>query len=297
MAVADLPTDLLRTFVVIADTGSFSRAAQRLYRSQSAVSLQLKRLEALVDQRLFERSPKRVEITPGGRTLLPFARRMLDLNDAALSAFSGAPLKGVVRFGAPEDFATTYLPGVLSRFAATYPDVALEVTCDLTLNLIDAFRDGALDLVLVKREPAGVLGARARDVASGLQVWREALVWVGGPAPPPDRAAPLPLVLSPRPCVYRKRATDALDAAGRPWRIAYSCASLAGVQAAIRAGLGVSVLPRDMTPADLTVLDAAAFGLPALRETEIALIEAPHPPAPAARLRDEIARELTGTGA
>ncbi|MEZ5670752.1 MAG: LysR substrate-binding domain-containing protein, partial [Alphaproteobacteria bacterium] len=151
--------------------------------------------------------------------------------------------------------------------------------------LMDRFNAGDLDLALVKRQPA--------DRRLGTRVWREPLVWAGrdhGAAGPGE--GPLALAVSPRPCVYRKRATDALDEAGRPWRIAYTCGSLAGVLAAVRAGLGVTVLPKEMVPPDLAMLEGADSGLPDLAETEIALLVATGIGPAAERLRDAIVRAL-----
>ena len=149
-------------------------------------------------KRLIERSPRAMRLTAEGETFLVFASRMLDLNDEAVARVGEPHLHGVVRIGAPEDFATRHLPGILARFAAAYPLVALEMTCDLTLNLLAKFRLGAFDLVLLKREPS--------VAARGIRVWKEPLVWVGGARDLTARAGPVPLVVSPEPCVYRKRA-------------------------------------------------------------------------------------------
>ena len=160
--------------------------------------------------------------------------------------------------------------------------MSLEVTCDLTLNLLKRFRAGDFDLALVKRE-------RSLEM-SGVRVWREPLVWAAG-----DRdfwlgSAPLPLVVSPAPCVYRQRATDALDRAHRDWRVAYTCGSLAGSLAAVKAGLGVTVLPKGMVPSDLRVIDGNP--LPKLRDTEIALLQGEALSPVAGRLRDHMIRSL-----
>lgn len=280
---ASLSPDLLRAFVTVVECGGFSAAAERLHRGQSAVSLQIQRLEDRLGVKLLNRSPRHVTLTNDGEALLEQARRILSLHDELAARFDKREVTGAVRLGAPEDFATTHLPGVLARFAREYPHVTLEVTCDLTLKLIEQFNAGGLDLALVKREPGtGV---------DGLRIWREPLVWVGREHADalPD---PLPLVVSPSPCVYRSRATSALDKAGRAWRVAYSCTSLAGAHAAVRAGLGFTVLPKDMVPADLSVLNDETLGLPDLHDTEMALIEAPQIPPAAQRLREAIVRDL-----
>ena len=285
-----LDATLLRAFVTIVDCGSFSGAAERLLRGQSAVSLQLKRLEDRLGTTLIERRRQGLVVTPEGELILDHARRILALNDELLARVAEPELSGLVRIGAPEDFATSHLQDVLANFARVYPHVALEITCELTLELLERFKGGGLDLALVKREPA------VPD-PSGRLVWREPLVWVGR-ALPEGEGGVLNLVASPTPCVYRKRATDALDAMGRPWRVAYTCGALAGSLAAVRAGLGVAVLPKDMVPPDLHILDAAGEHLPPLDDTEIALLEAPKLPTPAARLRDVIVQALErGTAA
>jgi DNA-binding transcriptional LysR family regulator len=278
----NLDIDLVRGFVAVAETRSFSRAGDRLLRSQSTVSLQIKRLESQLNRRLFDRTPRAVKLTAEGEAFLVDARRLLDANDAAIARLSEPDLRGLVRLGTPEDFATSHLPDVLARFAKAHPHVALEVTCDLTLNLLARFETGAFDLVLVKRQPS----ARA----DGIRVWREKLVWVAGGEFATDDPEPLPLVVSPAPCVYRKRATEALDAKGRSWRVAYTCASLAGQMAAVRAGLGVSVLPRDMVPQGLRALEGR--GLPKLDDSEIAVLDAGNLSTPARRLREHIVRSL-----
>lgn len=279
----NLDPDCLRAFVAVAETASFTAAGQRLLRSQSAISLQLKRLEAQLGVRLLDRTPRAVALTVEGELVLDQARRLLALNDELVARAREPQLNGLVRLGVPEDFATARLPRLLAGFSRAHPGVSLEVTCELTLPLLDRFGAGELDLVLIKREPTGP--------ATGRRVWREPLVWAAAsPFALPPVGMPLPLVCSPRPCVLRQRAVQALDAAGQTWRVAYSCASLAGNHAALRAGLGIAVLPRDMVPADLAVLDD--HGLPTLADLEVALIETPVLSPPAARLRDTILYEL-----
>ena len=261
-----LDLQLLQTFALVADSGSMTRAATRLGRTQASVSLQISRLEAQLGGPLFTRAPRGVRLTEKGELLLPQARRLLRLSDEILAGLSDEGLEGEVRLGAPEDFATTHLPEILAAFSKAHPRVALQVTCELTMSLLEMIRDGRLDLALVKREPMGP------DL--GVRVWREPLVWV---AASPDQIAPdqpAPLVVAPSPCVYRRRAIRALEQARRSWRVTYTSPSLAGQHAALRAGLGLSVLPREMAPRDLVTLGPDS-GLPALEDTEIALMKAP----------------------
>jgi DNA-binding transcriptional LysR family regulator len=263
--IVNLELDLVRAFVTVAEARNFTRAAERLGRTQSAVSLQVQRLEDRLRQGLFERDPRRVSLTPEGELFLPQARRLIRINDEIVAGLEDTEVEGEVRFGAPEDVATTYLPGILADFARSHPKIALEVVCDFTVNLQARFEQGALDLALVKREPMGP--------AEGVRVWREPLVWAAADAGVLEREGRLVLCVAPPPDVYRRRALTALDQAGRPWRVGYTSPSLAGLHAALRAGLGVTVLARDMVPDDLTVL-GEADGLPPLPDAEIALITA-----------------------
>lgn len=279
--LTNLDLSLVRAFLAVAETQSFTRAGERLGRTQSAISLQIRRLEDQVGQPLLSRNPRHVVPTGHGEAFLPLARRLLRLNDDILSGLAADDVEGQVRLGAPEDFATLHLPGVLAAFARSHPKISLSVTCDLTLNLLDRLRGGDLDIALVKREPLGP------DL--GVRVWREPLVWVGLDENA-FRGGTTPLVAAPSPCVYRKRAIAALDAVGRSWRAAYTSPSLAGQLAALRAGLGVSVLPREMVPGDLTVL---TDDLPVLSDAEIALLRASTAVPPAAeRLADFILTSL-----
>lgn len=287
--LVNLDLDLVRAFVAVAEAKSFTRAGVRLGRTQSTVSLQIKRLEEQLDAELFARDPRKVALTANGEALLTQARKLLRLNDEILGEMFEHALEGEVRFGAPEDFATTHLPGILGDYARAYPHVSLSVTCDLTLHLMDKMSKGELHLALIKREPVGA------DV--GQPVWREHLVWVGAGEDVLPSNGPLPLVVAPTPCVYRKRAIAALDATGRPWRVAYTSPSLAGQHAALRAGLGVTVLPTEMAPDDL-VKFGADHGFPPLADAEIALVRAGKTlPVAAERLANFILVSLNSAGA
>jgi len=281
--IRTLDLDLLRCFVTIADAGSFTRAGDRLGRTQSTISLQVKRLEAMLGRAVFMRTPRVLSLTAEGERLLGPARQLLRLNDATLAELFEPDMTGRVRLGVPEDFATAHLPVVLAAFAKAHPLVELEVTCDLTLNLLEAFHAGAFDLVLVKRAPSAPL--------EGVRVWREPLVWVARDQLAVAGLATIPLVVSPEPCVYRKRAEGALDAMGRKWRVAYTSTSLAGSLSAVNAGLGITVLPRAMVPVHLTAITDDPT-LPPLYDTEIALIEAAGLPDTAHRLAQHIVAAL-----
>lgn len=275
----DLDTALLRAFLLLAETRSFTRTAERLGRTQPAVTLQLRRLEEALGRRLLVRDRRRVTLTREGEALLPLAREVLALVEQAAARIAGDEAAGEVHFGSPEDFATAFLPAILARFVETHPAVRLSTACELTRRLIEGVEGGGYDLAVIKQAP-GRLHPGARPV------WREALVWVAAEgARPPPREAGLRLVLSPAPCVYRERATEALSAAGRGFEVVYTSPSLAGAAAAVRAGLGITVLPRTLVPPGLAPLPARS-GLPALEETVICLLlRAGAPPAAEALAR------------
>ncbi len=252
----------LMSFVAIVETGTFSKAAATVNRTQSALSLQMKKLEEQLGCALFDRSGRRVVLTHQGEIFLGYARRMIQLQWEAYSRLREPDVEGEIRFGTPEDFATHYLPEVLASFRQHHPRVQLKVACDLTLNLIDGFQRGDYDVILVKRDPQRVKG--------GTKVWREPLIWAAGNGYRSDE--PLSLVLSPQPCIYRARALAALDRAKRSWRISYTSPSLAGTLAAVKAGLGVTVLPANMVPSGVHPA-RAELKLPELADAEIALMK------------------------
>jgi DNA-binding transcriptional LysR family regulator len=262
----DVDTPVLRTFLALAETGSFSRTGARVGRSQSAVSEQIRKLEEMIGRRLFERTTRSVRLTAEGEQFMVHARAMVAQADAMLARFRAPDIAGEVRFGSPEDFASAYLPDILGVFAAAHPAVELHVSCQLTLPLLEEFEAGEQDLIIIKQDPM-------RPHAGARPLWRERLVWVAAPGLAADFAAAgrgrsLPLVLSPAPCVYRSRATRTLAAAGVGWSGVFTSPSFAGQAAAVRAGLGYAVMPRAMVPAELVILE----DWPGLAEAEIALL-------------------------
>jgi len=255
-----LDLDLLRAFVTVAETESFTRAATRLGLTQPAISLQIRRLEDHLDRRLFDRNQGGVHLTVQGGDLLPQARRLLAVNDEIVAGLSETEVEGDVRFGAPEDIASTHLPTIIARFAERHPRVRLSVTCDFTANLMTALSQGRIDLALVKRHPA----PRGSDE----RVFEERLVWLARD-PGLFDARPVSLIVAPTPDAYRARALDALQAAGVGFREAFVSPSLAGQLAAVRAGLGVAIVPATLAPRDLVV---AGSLLPEPEPVEIALL-------------------------
>jgi DNA-binding transcriptional LysR family regulator len=262
----DVDTSVLRTFLALAETGSFSRTGVLVGRSQSAVSEQIRKLEDMFGRVLLERTTRHVRLTAEGEKFLQHARAMVAQADAMLARFRAPDIEGEVRFGSPEDFASAYLPDILGVFAAAHPAVELHVTCQLTLPLVEDFEAGEQDLIIVKQDPE-------RRYTSSRPLWRERLVWVAAASLTPifsdaTRGRPLPLVLSPSPCVYRSRATRTLEGAGVTWSGVFTSPSFAGQAAAVRAGLGYAVMPRAMVPPELSVLR----DWPELAEVEIALL-------------------------
>jgi DNA-binding transcriptional LysR family regulator len=255
----DLDTAVLRSFRTLAETRSFTRTAERVGRTQPAVTQQIRKLEAQLGEALVVRG-QRIALTAAGETLLGYARQILDLADSAAAALKPTADAGEVRFGSPEDIATFFLPDILARFVARHPAVRLQTTCALTLDLLKGLGRRSYDVVVIKQEP--------RSIHPGaVPVWRERLVWAAAADMPPGPTLPVRLALSPEPCVYRARAVAALSAAGAPWSIVYTSPSLAGVAAAVRAGLGVTVLPRTMMPPGLAPMPAGR--LPALADTVV----------------------------
>ena len=262
----DVDTAVLRTFLALAESGSFSRAGILVGRSQSAVSEQIRKLEEMFGRPFLERTTRQVRLTPEGEQFLQHARAMVAQADAMLARFRAPDIEGEVRFGSPEDFASAYLPDILGVFAAAHPAVELHVTCRLTLPLVEDFEAGEQDLIIVKQDPE-------KRYAASRPLWRERLVWVAATALPhafADATAgrPLPLVLSPSPCVYRSRATRSLEAVAVAWSGVFTSPSFAGQAAAVRAGLGYAVMPRAMVQPELSILR----DWPDLAEVEIAIL-------------------------
>lgn len=278
----DLDMALLKTFLKVAETGSFTQTAQSMGRTQAAVSLQIKRLEEIIGKSLLERTHKKVFLTAAGETMVAYARRMLTISQELKNRFEESNLEGEVRLGTPEDFATAYLPQVLAGFARSHPHTQLNVRCDLTLHLHEGFERGEYDMVLLKREAA--------TTTEGVMIWHKPLVWVTGDTSPETKDV-VPLVLAPQPCIYRQRAFESLDKVHRQWRVAYTSPSLAGTIAAVKAGLGITVLPKNMVPHGLTVLDSNS-GLPELPHAEITLLLRENLSQAAAMLAKHIIRSL-----
>lgn len=256
----DLDFDLLRTFLAVIEQNGFTRAAVRLHKTQSTVSLHIRRLEEIAGHALFEREGRGIRLTEQGELLRSYAETIIETNDEALLRMRRPQFTGTIRIGLPEDFATRHLPLALKRLRSALPKVRLEVRSALTAELMRDFGNGDLDLVLARRE----FGA-----SDGVPLWKEPLVWVSAGNFSLD-IDPLPLVMFPHGCVYRPEVLRRMRGFNRAWEISYTSTSLAGVQAAVSAGFGITVLAQSTVLPDFVVLNQND-DLPVLPETEIAL--------------------------
>ena len=275
-----LDLDLLRSFVSVVDAGGFTRAGERVHRTQSTVSQQIRRLEESLGRPLLHRNGKQAIPTEEGERLLSYARRILALAQEARDVVARPTADGVVRLGIPEDFAANRLTRLLSKFARSRPGLRLDVRCDLSVNLRRDLDRGELDLVLMKRD---------RGDPGAIASWPEPLHWVTSRSHPIDaQRTPMPLAVFPQGCLYRNRAIHALEALGRTWHIAYTSPNFSGVQAAVSAGLGISILPEAAMLAEHRVLTAKE-GFPTITNTELALVATPTASAATRRLADLLA--------
>lgn len=275
-----LDLELLRSFVSVVDSGGFTRAGERVHRTQSTVSQQIKRLEEDVGQPLLNRSGKDVTPTEAGERLLTYARRLLAIAEEARDVLARPDNEGTVRLGVPEDFAAYRLAKLLAAFSRSHPTLRLDVRADQSANLKRELERGELDLALFKR-PAGEKG--------GIAVWPERVHWVTSKNRPRDtRTGSVPLIGFPTGCLYRAGAIHALESAGRSWHMAYTSSNLSGIQAAIAAGMGLSILSEMAIQSDHRVL-TAKDGFAPIERTEVALVAAPDASPATLRLADKLA--------
>jgi DNA-binding transcriptional LysR family regulator len=258
----NIDTITLQCFIAVAETRSFTRAAERVGRTQSAISQQIIKLEQMLDKQLIIRG-KILILTPDGDIFLGYARQIFALHREALDRFKDPELEGEVRFGLPENFASEYLYDVLVDFSRIHPRILLNIECDLTLNLFEKFKNKIFDIVLVKMN-------RPEDFPNGVDVWSEPLKWVGD-VNLLSLNKPIPLVLAPQPCVYRRAAIEALEKAGRSWRLVFSSTSYTSSVAAVKAGMGITVMPSTMIHDELMEIEAKY--MPNLPDTHVSLLK------------------------
>jgi DNA-binding transcriptional LysR family regulator len=261
-----LDIDQLRTFIAIAETGSFTKAAEVVNKTQSAVSMQMKRLEERLDRPVFARDGRASRLTEDGQRLLDYARRLVKLNVETIAAFSDAALSGRVRLGVPDDYADRYLPEIMARFSRAYPGVELSVLCEPSVDLLKRIDENQIDLAIITNCEA----KRATETFR-----RERLLWVTSNRHATHLEERLPLALGRPSCQWRRTAIERLETVGRDYRVLYSSSSAGAVAAAVLAGLAVSVLPESGLRPGMRVL-GMADGFPDLPSCGIGLVRNAH---------------------
>lgn len=244
----NLPIDVLRSFVTVCQVESFTQSAQQLGRTQSAISQQIRKLEDRFDQQFFVRSANSFTLTEQGKRLYDYAVEILALNDMAIKEFDREGITGSVKLGIPSEFATAIIPKVIHEFRQTHPQISLEVVCALSKTLLheDSKLESDFDLMLVLKEPV-----QPEDCDF---IKKEPLIWVGSPLHTLKSVDPLPLVLAPAPCIYRKRVETKLRQQKINWNTIYTIQDLYGIQCAIEEGIGFTVLAKSTMPTSLIEL-------------------------------------------
>jgi DNA-binding transcriptional LysR family regulator len=261
-----LDIDQLRSFIAIAETGSFTKAAEVVNKTQSAVSMQMKRLEERLDRPVFARDGRASKLTEDGQRLLDYARRIVKLNVETIAAFSDAELSGRVRLGVPDDYADRYLPEIMARFSRAYPGVELSLICEPSVDLLERIDANEIDLAIVTN-------CETKRAAETFR--HERLLWVTSARHSTHTEERLPLALGRPSCSWRRIAVEKLESVKRPYRVIYSSSSAGAVAAAVLAGLSVSVLPESGLRPGMRVLTAAE-GFPELPTCRIGLVRNAH---------------------
>jgi DNA-binding transcriptional LysR family regulator len=251
----DIDVSTLRSLIAVAEEGGFTAAANRVYRTQPAVSLQISKLEERLKTKLFARTSRSIELTSAGETFLSYARRIVELADEALLAVTAPNDATLLRVGFAEYLAPQHLPKLLACFRRAHPNCNLSLVLGMGAPMLKALDDGELDVVFTGPESDG-----------GQQLWEEPMVWTGTTNPSGGENAPIELVLMPAPCSYRQIVFEALTKVAKPWNVSIEANSVQAVQSAIQAGLGVSVLPLSAVLDDMPIVGAS---LPALPNTSV----------------------------
>ncbi|WAC27056.1 LysR substrate-binding domain-containing protein [Ancylobacter sp. SL191] len=273
-----LDTESLGMLIAIVDTGGFTAAAERVGRTQSAVSARIAQLEENLGVRLLERSRRGISLTETGERLVAHARRLLAFESEALADLKGGTPEGSVRIGMPDDYVDAYFTPTIARFAAAYPRVEISIRCDLSKNLEPEVDRGQIDVALLTRDLTRPTGELLK---------KEKLLWLAARGHRPERNDPLPLALFPTGCRVRPHIAAALDKAGLNWRVACTSSSQGGVHSAVETGLCITALPECAAPPEWRRL-GAADGLPPLPDMEIGLFLAPAASPAARRLADTL---------
>jgi DNA-binding transcriptional LysR family regulator len=261
-----LDSDQLKTFIAIVETGSFTRAAEVVHKTQSAVSMQMKRLEERLGKPIFARDGRASKLTEDGERLLDYAQRIVKLNAEAVNTIANTALSGRVRLGVPDDYADRYLPEIMARFSRSHPEVELTVLCEPTAQLVSLIDVGELDLAIITHYDA----RRPTEV-----IRRERLLWVSSNRHSTHHEVPLPLALGSATCSWRKVAVERLQSSGRAHRILYTSRNAGAIAAAVLSGLAVSVFPESGLRPGMRVLGQAE-NFPPLPAFDIGLLRNRH---------------------
>lgn len=261
----NLQIDFLRTFIAVADTKGFTRAGVQVNRSQSAVSMQIKRLEDEIGKALFKRIGKSVKLTVAGSLLIDYARRIVKEHDAAVLTLTKPGLKGSVRFGSPEHYTAGVLPKLLARFATSYPDVQVEMRCENSDKIKAAVDKGELDIGICTQIDGG-----------GQVIYHDPVVWIADAGFMVPKEKPIPLAVFEEDCIFRSWAIEALEKAGIKFRIVYVSRSISGILDAVRAGLAIAPVVQSNVPPDLEIAGVEK-GLPVLPVSNIVLHKVKNP--------------------
>lgn len=277
-----LDLDQLKTFVAIAESGSFTRAADAVHKTQSAVSMQMRRLEERIGKPIFMRDGRLSKLTEDGERLLGYARRMVRLSDETIAAFDETELTGTVRLGTPDDYADRFLPEILARFARSNPRVEVSVVCEPSMTLMQMARTADIDLAIITD-----CGEMQTEI-----VRQEPLLWVTSAAHRIEEEEVLPLALSKPPCLWRTAGLDGLAAIGRKYRVLYTSGNSTAISAAVLAGLAVTVVAESALRPGMRVL-SEADGFPRLPSCEIGIIRSWNRPTSA--IVDKLAEHIVSS--
>jgi len=262
LSTINLPIDVLRAYISVIDLGGYTKAADALHRSQPAISLQVKRLEDLLQKKLIAFEGRELKLTEDGEALAIYARQLLRLNDEAVSHLSDQNAQGILRIGLPTDFAVAFLQESISEFSRDNPLVSFEITCEVSNQLLDKLHRNELDIVIAL--------LRSDKNPYLVRSWEEQPIWAGSRVNDLRNLDPLPLATHPEGCEYRRRMMSALRSVGRDWRIAYTNPGISGLQRAVSVGIGISALTRKTLLPDMMLLKPED-GFPPLEKISVGL--------------------------
>ncbi len=284
--IPTLDIDQLKTFLAIADTGNFTRAADEVNKTQSAVSMQMKRLEEALGRPIFARDGRGSRITSDGERLVDYARKLVALNDETVSAFTRPNLTGTVRFGTPDDYADLFLPEILARFGRTHPMVNVDVECHQSQVLASRIRGSELDLAVVTFNGGDI---------NGEPLLSAELVWVTSARHQTHTAEILPFAAASVSCGWHKLAVKKLETHKREYRMAYMSSNFSTICAVVNQGLAVAAMPSICVKPGMRIL-TEADGFPLLGAFDIGLVQKPGKQSPAALALAQLVRDGLGTG-